>query len=327
MARSPGGVYSLPPGSTITNGDTSDATDVNTPLQDLETDMNTPRPIVAGGTGASSAASARTNLGLPYGVSPQNSTATLTASISTKLITVDATAGDVTLTLPAAADMDEIPSVRILRVDTSANSVTLDGNAAETINGQTTIGLPHGQFFDLQSDGSNWHTLDKLSGRIASGEVSSSVSEIVFALPSNYREVVFDWYAAELSVAGAQLLMQVGTGTVSSPSWKISDYRDIFLQTETATITAGVNTIAAAIISPALATGFESQGSARLSGFAATTGIISSRSVGVQSGTPDENQLLIRDCRLDSGGPFTVMRIVPSTGTLDALFWTLTGVE
>ena len=65
MPRDGGGVFSLPPGSDITNGDTSDGSDLNTPLDDLETDMNTPRPVVAGGTGAASAADARTNLDVP----------------------------------------------------------------------------------------------------------------------------------------------------------------------------------------------------------------------------------------------------------------------
>jgi hypothetical protein len=65
LARNGSGVYSLPAGSLVTNGDTSDATDLNTPLSDIETDMNTPRPVVAGGTGASSASAARTNLGVP----------------------------------------------------------------------------------------------------------------------------------------------------------------------------------------------------------------------------------------------------------------------
>jgi len=64
MSRNGAGVYTLPPGSTVSNGDISDATDVNTPFSDLETDMNTPRPVVAGGTGASSAAAALVNLGL-----------------------------------------------------------------------------------------------------------------------------------------------------------------------------------------------------------------------------------------------------------------------
>lgn len=64
MSRNGAGLYSLPAGSTVTNGDTSDAIDINTPLADIATDLNTPRPVVAGGTGASTAAGALVNLGL-----------------------------------------------------------------------------------------------------------------------------------------------------------------------------------------------------------------------------------------------------------------------
>lgn len=65
MPRNGSGIFSLPAGSTVTNGDVSDATDVNTPLADIEADMNTARPVVAGGTGATSASGARTNLAVP----------------------------------------------------------------------------------------------------------------------------------------------------------------------------------------------------------------------------------------------------------------------
>jgi hypothetical protein len=64
MSRNGSGVYSLPAGSTVANGDTSDATDLNTPLADIEADLNVARPVVAGGTGASSASGALVNLGL-----------------------------------------------------------------------------------------------------------------------------------------------------------------------------------------------------------------------------------------------------------------------
>jgi hypothetical protein len=64
MSRNGSGIYSLPGGSLVANGDTSDASDINTPLQDLEADMNVARPVVAGGTGATTAAGARSNLGI-----------------------------------------------------------------------------------------------------------------------------------------------------------------------------------------------------------------------------------------------------------------------
>lgn len=71
MAYNASGVYSLPAGSTITNGETSDASDLNTPLQDLANANNAARPVVAGGTGATSAAAARASLGLVTGTNVQ----------------------------------------------------------------------------------------------------------------------------------------------------------------------------------------------------------------------------------------------------------------
>lgn len=64
MSRNGSGVYSLPAGSTATTGQTIEASTHNTPLADIEADMNIARPIVAGGTGATTAAGARTNFGL-----------------------------------------------------------------------------------------------------------------------------------------------------------------------------------------------------------------------------------------------------------------------
>ncbi len=63
MARSGGGVYSLPAGSLVTDGvDDILASQHNTPLQDIAADLNVARPIVAGGTGATTAADAITEL-------------------------------------------------------------------------------------------------------------------------------------------------------------------------------------------------------------------------------------------------------------------------
>ena len=65
MPRNGAGIYTLPPGSVIANGDVSDASDINTPLADIVADLNAARPIVSGGTGATSAAAALAALGGP----------------------------------------------------------------------------------------------------------------------------------------------------------------------------------------------------------------------------------------------------------------------
>ena len=58
------GIYSLPAGSIVSTGDTILPTQHNTPLNDIASDLNLPRPVVAGGTGADNAADALVNLGL-----------------------------------------------------------------------------------------------------------------------------------------------------------------------------------------------------------------------------------------------------------------------
>ena len=132
MARNGSGVYSLPAGSTVTNGDTSDATDVNTPLQDIETDLNTPRPVVAGGTGASSASAARTNLAAP-GLADNNTfTGDNTFQGSDTFADLTATTADInggTIdgtviggTTPAAATMTTGTATRI-NVETSGDAI------------------------------------------------------------------------------------------------------------------------------------------------------------------------------------------------------------
>jgi hypothetical protein len=58
------GVYSPPPGSTPIDGDTADAADLTNFVSDIQTVLNTTISVGRGGTGATTAAAARTNLGI-----------------------------------------------------------------------------------------------------------------------------------------------------------------------------------------------------------------------------------------------------------------------
>lgn len=79
MSRNASGVYTLPSGSIVVNGENSDASDINAPLADLAADNNTPRPVSAGGTGGTTKETARTGLGITIGTDVQAQNANLAA--------------------------------------------------------------------------------------------------------------------------------------------------------------------------------------------------------------------------------------------------------
>lgn len=78
MPRNGSGVYGLPAAYLATTGTTITATQHNVPLTDIEADLNAARPIGAGGTGASTASAARTNLGAQEASSKLTAIAALT---------------------------------------------------------------------------------------------------------------------------------------------------------------------------------------------------------------------------------------------------------
>ena len=129
-----GGVYSLPSGYSAVTGETATATQHNTPLEDLETDMNTARPIVAGGTGATTAAAARTALGLDAATSYALKSAgyTLVAADKGSLIEFD---GAYTADLTAAATLGVGWYAWIYA---NGGDVSIDPNGSEEINGSAS---------------------------------------------------------------------------------------------------------------------------------------------------------------------------------------------
>lgn len=96
-------------------------------------------------------------LGLPI----VSKTANYTATAADYTILVDATAGAVTITLPAASS-NRGRIFNIKKIDASGNAVIADGNAAELIDGAATLQTVVQWFnIQIQSNGVSWFSLSK----------------------------------------------------------------------------------------------------------------------------------------------------------------------
>ena len=78
-----------------------------------------------------------------------------TATAGDHTIFVNATSGNITVALPTAANIMGRQYV-IKRVDSSVNSVTIDPDGSETIEGASTMTLVGQRSIVIQSDNSNW---------------------------------------------------------------------------------------------------------------------------------------------------------------------------
>jgi hypothetical protein len=129
MSRNGSGVYSLPAGSAAVDDAIIDPVAFNTLISDLEADANTARPIVAGGTGATTAAAARTNLGAPP--TPQGAGTTTGAGRWTHLYAPENTA----LVLPDGGTWSWFS----LAFNISAGAFTSGGSSGLNAGGTTIL--------------------------------------------------------------------------------------------------------------------------------------------------------------------------------------------
>lgn len=129
IPRNGAGLYALPGTYEATAGETILAAQHNDPLEDLEQDANNARPIVAGGTGATSASAARTALAIP---------GTGTVNLFSEMQK---------WSMGAAIDDDDVDGSNILTLPTDGNAFLFSGtqqvDAIATIGGAGPIYLVH----------------------------------------------------------------------------------------------------------------------------------------------------------------------------------------
>ncbi|MFC3074859.1 hypothetical protein [Shinella pollutisoli] len=94
------------------------------------------------------------------GLASKSADYTVVAADFGAVIAVDASGAARTITLPAAAAAGTGFKVVIKKADTSTNTVTIDGDGSETIDGATTkvLRLPY-QSAALICDGTKWHVM------------------------------------------------------------------------------------------------------------------------------------------------------------------------
>lgn len=99
------------------------------------------------------------------GVRVKSITANYTTDWYDTILLVNATGGNITITLPdsglVASPKDEMGKIyHIKKVDASANTVTIDGYSTQTIDGSTTnVITTQYDSITIVSDGSNWHII------------------------------------------------------------------------------------------------------------------------------------------------------------------------
>lgn len=162
MSRDGSDIYSVPPGTAAVSGTPVGSSAYNTFIADLVNDLNTPRPVSMGGTGASTASGALTNLGaLPTDADivaiaalgyAARSTLVKTAA-NTWTLVPQTTYGDSVLALTDAAGLRSLAGLGTAatkNTGTSGNNVPLlDGantwSAVQTYTANTPIVLQSDQ--------------------------------------------------------------------------------------------------------------------------------------------------------------------------------------
>jgi len=216
ISRNGSGVYSLPAGSTVANGDISDASDINGPLADLEADANVARPIVAGGTGATTASAARTALGLAIGTDVQAydaglaSIAGLTTAADKMIYTTAAdTYAVASLTAAARGLLDDatVADMRTtLDVPEAGNITTTDIAAATLVTAADTVRSNDNDTTFPTTAAVKAHA----DGTLATAQVTTSGTAFDFTgLPAGVRRLVVMFGGCSLSGTD-DLLVQLG---------------------------------------------------------------------------------------------------------------------
>jgi hypothetical protein len=149
--------------------------------------------------------------------------------------------------------------------------------------------------------------------QIAQGSLSGS--ELIIEVPSDIEGVTLDFWNYLPSTSGTVLSLQVGTGTVGSPTWVTSYFGSNILNT-TSTVTGAGSAGSTVAISPAQITGeAPSSGVFTLNGFNASSALVGhGKRAGVTTGPVN---VMVEDYfRTSATATHTLIRLYVTAGTM-----------
>lgn len=172
----------------------------------------------------------KANLSSPA-VNSQSANYTVLTSDQNKTILVNATSGNITITLLASATAGSGFELTIKKTDSTANTVTIDGNGSETIDGATTQVLAfQNNSMTIISDGTNWQIKDRntttgglvlLATRTASATASLDFTSLITSVYDTYIFEIQDIVPGTNSVSFG---VRTSTNNGSSYDSGSSDY-------------------------------------------------------------------------------------------------------
>ena len=236
MPRDGSGVYSKPVGTTAVSGTAIESAKYNSVVDDLALDANTPRPIVAGGTGASTAGAARTALGLAIGTNVQAYDADLTAiaALASAADKMPYATGSGTWALSGLSafartilDDADAGAVRATISALSAAPVTVTDWNSATANG----------FYVAVSGSANAPTTAGYNGFVVQNGANAVIHQVLFRQGVDeiyYRRFLTTWQPWVTIVDSGNLVARVKAGFSSVP----------YVSTEQTITSAGLLTLA-----------------------------------------------------------------------------------
>jgi hypothetical protein len=266
MARNGSGEYSLPANTAAVSGATISSTKFNSIMSDLESTLNTARPVVKGGTGATTASAARTNLGLAIGSDVQAYDAGL-ASIAGLTTAADKMIYTTALDTYAVADLSAFARTILDDADASAVRATIGAgtgsgdllasnnlsDVASASTARSNLGLGALAVLGSVNNG-NWSGTDLAVANGGTGASDASTARSNLGLGTMAVEASADYaalsgatFTGALAVSAASPLIKIVETDASADNgkWRLAgSAENLLLQTLNDAESAAANAIA-----------------------------------------------------------------------------------